>query len=174
MSDREIRVRAVVESDELEVIVLPSGEVKVGGGDAGAPLDARVSTVGDDASRSLVAAGDAVHRARVAIGDGVTWVFLDGDVFQIEIEDAQQETARRRDRSSHDALAAPMPATVSRVLVEVGQTVARGDTLVLLEAMKMEMPIKAPHEGQVAAIRCQPGELVQPGVPLLELEAVGR
>lgn len=108
-------------------------------------------------------------RARVTLADDTVWVFIDGDVFEIEVEDAQRDRARRRDRSSEGALMAPMPATVSKVLVDVGQLVASGDTLLLLEAMKMEMPIKAPHDGRVAAIRCQPGELVQPGVPLIEL-----
>ena len=55
-----------------------------------------------------------------------------------------------------------MPATVTRILVEVGQAVSRGDTLLLLEAMKMEMPIKAPADGRITAIRCKTGELVQP------------
>jgi biotin carboxyl carrier protein len=41
---------------------------------------------------------------------------------------------------------------------------------VMLEAMKMELPIKAPRDGIVKAIACRPGELVQPAVPLLELE----
>ena len=63
-----------------------------------------------------------------------------------------------------------MPATVTRILVEAGQQVARGDTLVLLEAMKMEMPIKAPHRRPVSGVRCRAGELVQPGEPLVELE----
>jgi urea carboxylase len=40
----------------------------------------------------------------------------------------------------------------------------------MLEAMKMELPIKAPRDGRVTAVHCKPGELVQPGVPLLELE----
>jgi 3-methylcrotonyl-CoA carboxylase alpha subunit len=63
-----------------------------------------------------------------------------------------------------------MPATVIRVLVAPGATVARGDTLVMLEAMKMELPIRAPRDGVVRAVHCQSGELVQPGVNLLDLE----
>jgi biotin carboxyl carrier protein len=68
---------------------------------------------------------------------------------------------------------APMPATVRRVDVVVGQTIARGDTLIVLEAMKMELPIKATGDGRVEAIRCREGDLVQPGVPLIEIEEVG-
>ena len=62
-----------------------------------------------------------------------------------------------------------MPATVTRVVASVGQTVAAGDVLVLLEAMKMELAIRAPHDGTVARIACEAGTIVQPGVPLVEL-----
>jgi biotin carboxyl carrier protein len=56
------------------------------------------------------------------------------------------------------------------VNVEPGQRVTKGDLLVMLEAMKMELPVKAPRDAVVRAIACRPGELVQPGMPLLELE----
>ena len=50
------------------------------------------------------------------------------------------------------------------------QVVAQGDLLLMLEAMKMEMPIRAPRDGRVKTIACQRGELVQPGIALVELE----
>jgi biotin carboxyl carrier protein len=68
------------------------------------------------------------------------------------------------------ALAAPMPATVASIHVTPGQDVATGDLLVTLEAMKMELSIRAPRAGRVKSVACRRGELVQPGVPLLELE----
>jgi biotin carboxyl carrier protein len=40
----------------------------------------------------------------------------------------------------------------------------------VLEAMKMELPVRAPRAGRISAIRCKPGELVQPGIALVELE----
>jgi biotin carboxyl carrier protein len=64
---------------------------------------------------------------------------------------------------------APMPATVVRVLVREGDRVEKGETLVLLEAMKMELPVRAPDAGVVAAVRCREGELVQPDTVLVEL-----
>ena len=63
-----------------------------------------------------------------------------------------------------------MPATVAAVLVQPGAVVAAGDTLVRLEAMKMELAIRAPAAGRVAAVDCRAGELVQPGRPLVTLE----
>ena len=62
-----------------------------------------------------------------------------------------------------------MPGTVIDIEVGLGQHVRAGDVLLTLEAMKMELPIRAPRDGVVSAIRCVPGELVQPGPPLVEL-----
>ncbi len=62
-----------------------------------------------------------------------------------------------------------MPATVTAVLVTPGATVSTGDTLVRLEAMKMELAIRAPVDGTVTGVACREGELVQPGRPLVTL-----
>jgi biotin carboxyl carrier protein len=62
-----------------------------------------------------------------------------------------------------------MPATVVKIEVAPGQTVTKDSLLVMLEAMKMELPIRAPRDGRVIAIHCRVGEIVQPGVPLLDI-----
>jgi urea carboxylase len=56
------------------------------------------------------------------------------------------------------------------VLVKPGDRIAKGQTAVLLEAMKMEWPLKASDDGVVAKVNCREGELVQPDVPLVEFE----
>lgn len=96
------------------------------------------------------------------------WVWVEGQVARLETADTP--TTRSRSRTSHHDLTSPMPATVVKVMAEVGQTVARGDTLIMLEAMKMELPVRAPSDGVVSAVHCRAGELVQPGTPLIELE----
>jgi biotin carboxyl carrier protein len=94
-----------------------------------------------------------------------------GHVYEFEVE---REGGRRRTGGRHHgSLTAPMPATVRRIEVTVGQRVERGDTLILLEAMKMELPVKAPAAGSVQSIHCHEGDLVQPGAPLIELDGVG-
>ncbi len=105
--------------------------------------------------------------AWVASAGDVRWVYFDGDLFEIEV---LTPANRRRSGSAHGLLSAPMPATVVRVDVVPGATVRRGDTLIILEAMKMELPIRTPSDGVVTAIHCRPGDLVQPGVPLVDLE----
>lgn len=91
---------------------------------------------------------------------------FDGTIYTAEVADP---AARTRSRSRHQTTAAPMPGLVLKILVAAGDVVKKGAPLLILEAMKMEHPITAPHEGLVASIRCQQGELVQPGVELVEI-----
>jgi biotin carboxyl carrier protein len=65
-----------------------------------------------------------------------------------------------------------MPGQVLDVLVHVGDTVERGQTLLLLEAMKMELRMVAPFAGQVRAVRCAAGQVVERGQLLVELQAL--
>jgi 3-methylcrotonyl-CoA carboxylase alpha subunit len=69
-----------------------------------------------------------------------------------------------------DAAVSPMPGLVRAVLVAVGQEVAKGDRLVVVEAMKMEHAVAAPHGGRVAEVLVAEGEQVEAGAPLVRLE----
>jgi 3-methylcrotonyl-CoA carboxylase alpha subunit len=69
-----------------------------------------------------------------------------------------------------DTLEAPMPGTVVKVAVREGDVVEAGQTLVVLEAMKMEHAIEAPHAGTVRRLRYGPGDQVQAGTVLAEVE----
>lgn len=104
---------------------------------------------------------------RLVETDEGQFAFADGCSFTIDV-DTPTRLGRPQRRRAPD-LSAPMPATVVTVLVDTGQTVQRGDVLVVLEAMKMELTLRAPHDGTVDAVACQPGELVQPGVPLVTI-----
>ncbi|PRB80931.1 acetyl/propionyl/methylcrotonyl-CoA carboxylase subunit alpha [Pseudomonas sp. MYb185] len=67
-------------------------------------------------------------------------------------------------------MTAPMNGSIVQILVEVGQQVAAGTTLVVLEAMKMEHSIRAPQPGTVKSLFCSEGEMVSEGAVLLEME----
>ena len=110
---------------------------------------------------------DGTTRVAWAITDaeGAVWVYVGGQVVVIPAE-----SARARPRvHGHATLDAPMPALVTAVLVEPGDEVDAGATLLLLEAMKMELPLKAPAAGRVEAVHCAPGERVAPGRVLVDL-----
>jgi len=65
---------------------------------------------------------------------------------------------------------AHITGTVWKIEVGVGDTVAEGDTVVILESMKMEMPVEAEDEGTVKELLCEEGQAVNEGDPLLVLE----
>jgi len=106
-----------------------------------------------------------VHAVAVAQGDA-RWVFFDGEVYELEV----QRAGRRRAAAHQGTLSAPMPATVRKINVQPGAMVRKGDTLLVLEAMKMELPLRAPGDGTVTSVSCREGELVQAGIVLVELE----
>ena len=64
---------------------------------------------------------------------------------------------------------AHITGTVWKIEVEVGDSVQEGDTVVILESMKMEMPVEAPEPGTVKEIRCQPSQPVNEGDVLVVL-----
>ena len=97
---------------------------------------------------------------------GELWAFCNGEVYR---EHGEGTDRSNPPKGGHYDLTAPMPATVVKILVAAGQTVKHGDTLVVLEAMKMELPIRAPADAVVQAVNCREGELVQPERTLVEL-----
>jgi acetyl/propionyl-CoA carboxylase alpha subunit len=87
----------------------------------------------------------------------------------VQATKAQAPSARKRAPTSAGRnLIAPMPATVIKVRVKPGDAVKKGDVVVVLEAMKMELPIRALGDGVVSAVRCREGELVQADASLVE------
>ena len=133
---------------------------------------ADITALGDGKYR--VTDGSAQWLLYAAKSAEATWVFFEGRVY-VESRRAgpfgpADTEAQRPARDEGMALASPMPATVVSILVVPGQDVRQDDLLVMLEAMKMELPIKAPRDGRIKTIACNPGELVQAGVPLIELE----
>jgi len=97
-----------------------------------------------------------------------TYVWLDGDVWTLDKPDPRQRSAQPL--ASSGALEAAMPGRVLDVLVAEGYAVKRGATLVLLEAMKMELRIQAATDGQVIRIHVKPGAVVERGQLLVEVD----
>ena len=113
----------------------------------------------------IVRDGDRVEQVFAVTAGETTWVFHDGVVYEL----AGEADAPRRGVRAQGTLTAPMPATVIEIKVAAGDAVKRGDILIVLEAMKMELPVRAPGDGTVKAIHCRPGDLVQPDTSLIDL-----
>ncbi|MEU5630152.1 acetyl/propionyl/methylcrotonyl-CoA carboxylase subunit alpha [Streptomyces rishiriensis] len=102
---------------------------------------------------------DGVTHAFAALPDG-TWLGRDGDAWQVRDHDPVAASLTRGAHAGADSLTAPMPGTVTVVKVAVGDEVAAGQSLLVVEAMKMEHVICAPHAGTVAELDVTPGTTV--------------
>jgi acetyl/propionyl-CoA carboxylase alpha subunit len=116
-------------------------------------------------------AGSGFSRTSATDGTSSWWDPWSGETKDRPVSASGSPRPARR-RSSTDgsqSLAAPMPATVVKVLVKPGDRVAKGDTVVVLEAMKMELPLRAGGDATIKAVHCREGELVQPDAVLVEM-----
>ena len=102
-----------------------------------------------------------------AVRDGnMVWVRFEGRTYRFDLV---QGTRRPRVRGDGD-LSSPMPGQVQNVLVGEGDTVEENQPLLVIEAMKMQLEIKASHAGTVMKIRVKEGDQVEAGIPLVELK----
>lgn len=99
-------------------------------------------------------------------------LWLDGDLTIFEsVGDARQaERGARTGGAGGNDVLAPMPGSVERILVEAGDPVERGQTLIIMESMKMELEIAAHRAGVVKQIPVEQGAQVDKGMRLVELE----
>jgi len=118
----------------------------------------QVLSVGSETSHVLVATdGDMVH------------VHIEGSTFTIRYVDPVQRYGSHAVGGAEDIAEAPMPGVVIAVHVDQGQRVSPGDTLMVIESMKLETAIKAWREGAVAVVHVGVGQTFQRGAPLLTL-----
>ena len=88
-----------------------------------------------------------------------------------DISIGSKQMVRVESEDEAASMVSPMPGKILKVLVTVGQSVTAGDSLVVMEAMKMEHTIKSNYAGTVAEIFYQEGEMVQGGVELVVVDA---
>ncbi len=111
---------------------------------------------------------DLVHEAAVRIGPHRVDVAHRGNTHLFERPDAFGPGAHHA--VSDGTVSAPMPGTVLSVTASVGQQVAEGETLGVMEAMKMELALKAPMHGTVAEVGAKVGDQVALGATLFVVE----
>jgi acetyl/propionyl-CoA carboxylase alpha subunit len=107
--------------------------------------------------------------AAAAVSEGALWLHVPGRTLRFEIVPPTRH-ADTRLAATGAALVSPMPGAVAAVSAGVGDEVAAGQTLVVVEAMKMEHPVKAPAAGVVSAVHVAVGDPVDTDQPLVEVE----
>jgi acetyl/propionyl-CoA carboxylase alpha subunit len=136
----------------------------------GAPVDVGVHTIdGVEGGYCLAAAIGGIRR-NFRVDVSADRISVDSIIGSTEFFHLSRfPTAERV--SATGGLAAPMPGTVVRIFATVGQVVAAGQPLMVLEAMKMEHTITSPSAGQIAAVHVSEGDQVDAGVILASVDA---
>jgi acetyl/propionyl-CoA carboxylase alpha subunit len=117
----------------------------------------------------LLSLGDEISRVLIAPDGDLVHVHLDGATFSIRWVDPVQRYGSHAGGGADDIAEAPMPGVVIAVHVREGQSVSAGDTLMVIESMKLETAIKAWRSGAVVAVHVGVGETFRRGAPLLAL-----
>jgi 3-methylcrotonyl-CoA carboxylase alpha subunit len=118
---------------------------------------------GPDGTLLLALDGATVRARTLRYGDEIA-VLIDGAAHTLHVVDPLAPA--RDEAAGADRVTAPMPGRVVQVAA-AGTTVARGDVLVVLEAMKVQMRLPAPRGGVIASVLCAVGDLVQDGAELV-------
>ncbi|MFD3539727.1 biotin carboxylase N-terminal domain-containing protein [Streptomyces sp. NPDC058662] len=135
-------------------------EFETRGPGQGDTAPARARIVARTADTVTVELDGVTHRFSHAASPEGTWLGRDGDSWHVQRHDPVEANLGGGARGGADTLAAPMPGTVTVVKVAVGDRVAAGQGLLVVEAMKMEHVISAPHAGTVTELDVTPGTTV--------------
>jgi len=125
----------------------------------------------DGARLSLTIAGERNDAHVVRATGGRLELWIDSERHLVEEESRAAGGAGGAEHEG-DHVATPMPAKIVRVNVARGDAVSAGQTLVVVESMKMELGLTAPRDGVVASVDAVPGVLVAAGAVLVALEPV--
>ncbi len=127
-------------------------------------LNVKIDVLGD---HILIYRGNEVQKAYASFDGKWWWVWWDGITYRIK------SIPPSRSASFQDAetiIRAPMTGTITSVMVKQGKEIKAGDTLIRMEAMKMEYTLKASIDGLVEAIFCKVGDVVESDQVLVEIK----
>ncbi len=128
-----------------------------------------VEVIQQDRQSLTLRFGNRIRTFYTAVEGGKRWVAYDGCTYLVEkpeLRAAHRQVVGDADRT----LRAPMPSQVRDVFVRSGDVVEKGATLLLLEAMKMEIRIQAPRSGKITAVPVEVGQAVKLDQILVEFE----
>jgi biotin carboxyl carrier protein len=140
-------------------------------GDEVVDVDARLTAAG---IYSLLIGGVS-HVADVVERDGTWAVQVGGERYEVLVEEQTRWIIRTRGGAAGSGqgqtVTAPLPGKITHVAVQPGDRVQAGDTLVVIEAMKMENELKAVAAGTIAEVRVTAGQAVNPGDVMVVVHA---
>jgi biotin carboxyl carrier protein len=156
-----MKYQTIVNGETFDIDINEDGRILVNG--EARAVDFRVLRRGELYSMLL---DHLSFEAVVEERDEIYHVLMDGDLYEVEVTD---ERSRRLasafmafgDTGGEVSIRAPMPGLIVRIAVAEGQTVGKGETLMILESMKMENELKSPRDGTIHRILVSTGENVE-------------
>lgn len=154
---------------EFQIEIDRQGELRVDGEVVAADLQSS-----SDPTLYSLLLGHRSHELRMESGNGLCRVLVEGQTYEVKILDERERRlsgvrAPGAERTGEVAVKSPMPGIVLDVAVKEGDAVAAGDTLVVVESMKMHNELKAPRAGTVHAVRVARGTKVAQNAILVTL-----
>jgi len=119
-----------------------------------------------DGQMTLLIDGERIT-AYISSDNAKRWVTINGRTYQLTKQSNSRRSGAKHDHSGE--LTAPMPGQVRAVNVNEGNTVTKGQTLMILEAMKMEIRIQTPIDGKVKKLFVKQGDTVEREQMLIEI-----
>jgi biotin carboxyl carrier protein len=164
-----MKYHVTIGQEEFEIEVRSETEIVLNG----KLLQVDFQSLADQPVYSLLL-GNESHEAYVGEGDHGLQVLLRGQLYEVEIEDERQRRLRQASEIENAPggeylLKAPMPGLIVAVPVAEGETVTRGQNLVILESMKMQNELRSPRDGVVHRVRAKVGERVEQNQVLVTL-----
>lgn len=120
--------------------------------------------------RAWLTLGDRHVEVVVATRGDEIFIHLDGEAYQLRYQHPLDRLAAQGHGSADDSVRAPMPGSIVAVHVKPGDTVVKGQTVLVMESMKMETTIGAPRDGVVQAVQFDKGQTFDRDAMLLSLE----
>lgn len=156
-----MKYQTIVNGETFDIDINEDGRILVNGDPRA--VDFRVLRRGELYSMLL---DHLSFEAVVEERDEIYHVLMDGDLYEVEVTDERSRRLANAfmafgDTGGEVSIRAPMPGLIVRMAVEEGQAVSKGETLIILESMKMENELKSPRDGTIHRILVSVGENVE-------------
>lgn len=135
---------------------------------ADARIDVDLKTAPD--GRAWLTLGERHVEVVIATRGDDVFVHLDGEAYALRYRHPLERLAAQAGGGANDQIRAPMPGSIVSAAVAPGTEVSKGQTLLVMESMKMETTLVAPRDGVVATVRFEKGQTFERDAVLLTLE----
>ena len=166
-----MRYISTINGERYEIDIDQEDRIRVNG----EPYQVDVEFLSESGVLSLLLDNQSIEAIIEQRGD--SWeVLIQGELYTVLVQDERAFRLAKERGASFDAggdaiVKSPMPGLIIAVLVEEGQSVEKGEKVVVLESMKMENELRAPREGVVSHISTSPGASVEKGQALVTISS---